>query len=1108
MKRLAFFLFSLLLLASPARAQNPPQYHAELKVPKEFLHASPVPPPGGLIIQLMNGTTPLGTWVSYGVIQCSSGMTCQMVGSNFVMTSQGSANNPGGTAGQVEVNFGGTGFAGVTISGDCTLNTSTGAMTCTKTNGTAFGTAALANLLNSTSFPFQSLTTGGSGPATLSAGVLNIPTPPAATFTSLTTTGSSGAATLSGGVLNIPSYTGGGGTSLFSGLTPGTNTTAIPWEINPSTALGGSTPDFYILGATADTNTATVMNIDTPSGSQQSTLRIGNTGVSEFQVCWQPGPQGEIVIGSAVTCPNISQSPYAKFVAMSQTAAHTIQRDWQGSAAATGDMHEWNTATAAGTGFYFLKTYTGVTSTDTSSGGGTLGVSIRGDGLLTAPSIIDSGISASTSPICPNGTGGAFTTSGCSGGGGGSSAGSQYAIQYNSNGSGGFAGVTPPALQGIYYSAYSPTSTAAVAPAPLQVGIAQRSISGATSSDPVVYTDVGGVIEHDVAASVSNTESIPVPSTAVSSGGLGNAAFGFSYCNHSASIDTLAPAGSWTIQAGNSATASTLNVASGACWRITVDPKNATNWLADHSGVGGGDTITSPNSTLAVGGTSTNTTVDLNLAHSNLFTALQAAPTFNATSLTAAFQINGVNMLIQPDSDTTSIAIGPSAAAAQSATNSNNTVVGDLAFEYPTTSGYNVAVGGAAMQGVSGTPLTGGNNTAVGYLAAGVLQGGAHDDTAIGNDALEAATTPFADTAVGMLSLGSVTNGGGNTAVGYETGYAGTALTTGTYNSFFGYSARALTAADTNEIVVGSGSAGTVGLGSNSVNIGNVIEATGTSTPSTSTVTVPGAAVAGSYGTSGSNGGFSCPGGTGVNVFSPAGGTGLSGSDSLWCDSTANRWKMNNNNGGAVTVMSTSDSVVAAQMPALTGDVTSTAGAVATTVGALKGVPFCTGYTPTTGQTIAYTTASSPNPCYTAASGGTAKNGILQFSTLAFTSAYTFTSATSYYFGIGIVSAGPGMQTTETIVQTMAPFAGTAQNLYVHFGTAPTAGTSLVFTLRDNASSTAITCSWSSGLTCNDTTHTATIAQGDLLDISIVCTTGSGSCSSLFFNANANIQIQ
>ena len=39
-------------------------------------------------------------------------------------------------------------------------------------------------------------------------------------------------------------------------------------------------------------------------------------------------------------------------------------------------------------------------------------------------------------------------------------------------------------------------------------------------------------------------------------------------------------------------------------------------------------------------------------------------------------------------------------------------------------------------------------------------------------------------------------------------------------------------------------------------------------------------------------------------------------------------------------------------------------------VAKLAGVPFCTGFTPTNGQNLQYTTASSPNPCYTAATGG------------------------------------------------------------------------------------------------------------------------------------------
>jgi hypothetical protein len=63
-----------------------------------------------------------------------------------------------------------------------------------------------------------SLTTTGSGAATLVSNVLNIPTPASATFVSLTTTGNNGSATLIGGVLNVPTYTlvGLGGITLTS----------------------------------------------------------------------------------------------------------------------------------------------------------------------------------------------------------------------------------------------------------------------------------------------------------------------------------------------------------------------------------------------------------------------------------------------------------------------------------------------------------------------------------------------------------------------------------------------------------------------------------------------------------------------------------------------------------------------------------------------------------------------------------------------------------------------------------------------------------------------------------------------------------------------------
>ncbi len=52
--------------------------------------------------------------------------------------------SPGGSSGQIQYNNA-SAFGGFTISGDGTLNTSTGVLTVTQSNGTAFGTAAFIN---------------------------------------------------------------------------------------------------------------------------------------------------------------------------------------------------------------------------------------------------------------------------------------------------------------------------------------------------------------------------------------------------------------------------------------------------------------------------------------------------------------------------------------------------------------------------------------------------------------------------------------------------------------------------------------------------------------------------------------------------------------------------------------------------------------------------------------------------------------------------------------------------------------------------------------------------------------------------------------------------
>lgn len=60
--------------------------------------------------------------------------------------------------------------------------------------------------------------------------------------------------------------------------------------------------------------------------------------------------------------------------------------------------------------------------------------------------------------------------------------------------------------------------------------------------------------------------------------------------------------------------------------------------LFTNGGSGGGDTITSPGSTLSVGGTPTNTTLDVDLAHANTWTAKQTQPAPLLSNITGSTQ--------------------------------------------------------------------------------------------------------------------------------------------------------------------------------------------------------------------------------------------------------------------------------------------------------------------------------------------------------------------------------------------------------------------------------------------------------------------------------------
>jgi hypothetical protein len=154
----------------------------------------------------------------------------------------------------------------------------------------------------------------------------------------------------------------------------------------------------------------------------------------------------------------------------------------------------------------------------------------------------------------------------------------QFGVVYANGDSTPMTALAPPAIQGQYAVMYQPATNVAVAPAIYQLGLGGRTLTGAGTSDNVLFSDNLNIITHVHAATGTMAEALPTPTT------LNNPAFGFSYCNDSPQTDTITPAGGYTIQAGNTAAAASLSIGPGICYRIRIDTTaSATNWIADIS---------------------------------------------------------------------------------------------------------------------------------------------------------------------------------------------------------------------------------------------------------------------------------------------------------------------------------------------------------------------------------------------------------------------------------------------------------------------------------------------------------------------------------------------
>lgn len=114
-------------------------------------------------------------------------------------------------------------------------------------------------------------------------------------------------------------------------------------------------------------------------------------------------------------------------------------------------------------------------------------------------------------------------------------------------------------------------------------------------------------------------------------------------------------------------------------------------------------------------------------------------------------------------------------------------------------------------------------------------------------------------------------------------------------------------------------------------------------------------------------------------------------------------------------------------------------------------------------------------------------------------------STTNAVYGTVGLTTAQNTSSTWSRVSMPAPAACTLKNLFVSMGAAQASGGTLAITAFVNGADTALTCAVAAGgTTCNDTTHTVSIAQGDLVAVHAANNSSTG--ASTYFNVSAVCQ--
>lgn len=163
------------------------------------------------------------------------------------------------------------------------------------------------------------------------------------------------------------------------------------------------------------------------------------------------------------------------------------------------------------------------------------------------------------------------------------------------------------------------------------------------------------------------------------------------------------------------------------------------------------------------------------------------------------------------------------------------------------------------------------------------------------------------------------------------------------------------------------------------------------------------------------------------------------------------------------TVMITTTNVSCSQYPALTGNVTSSAGSCATTI------------------------ASAVVTNAMLASGAYIKGEYHAFCT-----GLTLTTATTNFdfAGFGGIATACATSNTSAVGGTKMPTAGTVKNLFVNLGTAGKSGDKVTM-LKNGSSTGAPTCTYATATSCSNTSTALSVAAGDIITISITTSSSS-----------------